>query len=127
MKIPENLKFTNDHEFVKVEGNIAIVGVTDYAQGELGDIIFVDFTKSAGDSVNSGDTVCSIEAVKTVSEVFSPISGKIVEINSGINDKASSVNEDPYGEGWLFKMEISNPSELDVLLDAKAYSELVGA
>jgi glycine cleavage system H protein len=127
MKIPENLKFTNDHEFVKVDGSIATIGVTDYAQGELGDIIFIDFTKAAGDAVNAGDTVCSIEAVKTVSEVFSPVSGKIVEINSGINDKASAVNEDPYGEGWLLKVEISNPSEVEALLDAKAYSELVGA
>jgi glycine cleavage system H protein len=127
MKIPENFKFTNDHEFVKVDGNIATIGVTDYAQGELGDIIFIDFTKAVGDAVNAGDVVCSIEAVKTVSEVFSPISGKIVEINSGINDKASAVNEDPYGEGWLFKVEMTNPAEAGALLDAKAYSELVGA
>ncbi|MDD5361103.1 MAG: glycine cleavage system protein GcvH [Ignavibacteria bacterium] len=127
MKIPENLKFTNDHEFVKVDGNIATIGVTDYAQGELGDIIFIDFTKSTGDAVISGDAVCSIEAVKTVSEVFSPVSGKIVEINIGINDKASAVNEDPYGEGWLFKVEMTNSAEAGALLDAKAYSELVGA
>ncbi len=127
MKIPENYKYTKDHEFVLVEGNVATVGVTDYAQGELGDIIFIDFTKSEGETVAEGDTVCSIEAVKTVSEVFSPVSGKIVAVNSGINDKASAVNEDPYGEGWMFKIEISNPSELEALLDAKAYSELVGA
>ncbi|MGV8017309.1 MAG: glycine cleavage system protein GcvH [Ignavibacteria bacterium] len=127
MKIPENLKFTKDHEFVMVDGNIATVGVTDYAQGELGDIIFVDFTKSEGDAVASGETVCSIEAVKTVSEVFSPVSGKIVGLNSGINDKASAVNEDPYGEGWLFKIEMANAAELDALLDSKAYTELVGA
>ncbi len=127
MKIPENLKFTKDHEFVMVDGNIATVGITDYAQGELGDIIFVDFAKSEGDAVASEETVCSIEAVKTVSEVFSPVSGKIVGLNSGINDKASAVNEDPYGEGWLFKIEMANAAELDALLDSKAYTELIGA
>jgi glycine cleavage system H protein len=126
MVIPENLKFTTDHEYVKVEGNIAIVGVTDYAQGELGDIIFIDFSKSIDEDVKVSEIVCSIEAVKTVSEAFSPVSGKVVEVNSAINDKASVVNEDPYGEGWLFKIEMSNPSELDALLDAKAYGEIVG-
>ena len=125
MVIPENLKFTSDHEYVKVEGKIAIVGVTDYAQSELGDIIFIDFSKSIDDDVKVSEIVCSIEAVKTVSEAFSPVSGKVVEVNSAINDKASIVNEDPYGEGWLFKIEMSNPSELDALLDAKAYGELV--
>ena len=127
MVIPENLKFTTDHEYVKVEGNIAIVGVTDYAQGELGDIIFIDFSKSIDDAVKMSEIVCSIEAVKTVSEAFSPISGKVVEVNSSINDQASVVNTDPYGEGWLFKIEMSDSKELDVLLDAKAYAELVGA
>ena len=127
MVIPENLKFTNDHEYVKVEGNIAIVGITDYAQGELGDIIYIDFSKSIDEDVKVSEIVCSIEAVKTVSEVFSPVSGKVVEVNSAINDKASVMNEDPYGEGWLFKVEMANKSDLDVLLDAKAYGELVGA
>ena len=127
MVIPENLKFTTDHEYVKVEGNIAIVGVTDYAQGELGDIIFIDFSKSIDDAVKMSEIVCSIEAVKTVSEAFSPLSGKVVEVNSSINDQASVVNSDPYGEGWLFKIEMSDPKELDALLDAKGYAELVGA
>ncbi len=126
MVIPENLKFTADHEYVKVEGNIAIVGVTDYAQGELGDIIFIDFSKSIDDSVKMSEIVCSIEAVKTVSEAFSPVSGKIVEVNSSINDQASVVNSDPYGEGWLFKIEMSDPKELDALMDAKGYAALVG-
>ena len=126
MVIPENLKFTADHEYVKVEGNIAIVGVTDYAQGELGDIIFIDFSKSADDSVKVSEIVCSIEAVKTVSEAFSPVSGKVVEVNSSINDQASVVNSDPYGEGWLFKIEMSDPKELDALMDAKGYAALVG-
>ncbi|MFA5011453.1 MAG: glycine cleavage system protein GcvH [Ignavibacteria bacterium] len=126
MNIPENLKFTKDHEYVIVDGNVAVVGVTDYAQGELGDIIFVDFTKSVGDSVAVNDVVCSIEAVKTVSEVFSPLSGKITEVNSGINDAASKVNSDPYGDGWLFKIEVANPAELDALMDAAAYKVLLG-
>jgi glycine cleavage system H protein len=126
MVIPENLKFTTDHEYVKVEGNIAIVGVTDYAQGELGDIIFIDFSKSIDDAVKVSEIVCSIEAVKTVSEAFSPVSGKVVEVNSSINDQASVVNSDPYGEGWLFKIEMSDPKELDALLDAKAYAALIG-
>ena len=126
MVIPENLKFTTDHEYVKVEGTIAIVGVTDYAQGELGDIIFIDFSKSIDDSVKMSEIVCSIEAVKTVSEAFSPVSGKIVEVNSSINDQASVVNSDPYGEGWLFKIEMSDPKELDALMDAKGYAALVG-
>lgn len=126
MNIPENLKFTKDHEYVKVDGNVATIGVTDYAQGELGDIIFIDFTKSIGDSVAVNDVVCSIEAVKTVSEVFSPLSGKIIEVNSGINDAASNVNSDPYGAGWLFKIEVADASELAELMDAEAYKGLLG-
>jgi glycine cleavage system H protein len=126
MNVPENLKFTKEHEYVLVDGNIAAIGVTDYAQGELGDIIFIDFTKSVGDTVALNDVVCSIEAVKTVSEVFSPLSGKITEVNSGINDAASNVNSDPFGAGWLFKMEITNTAELDALLDAEAYKALLG-
>lgn len=126
MNIPEDLKYTKEHEFVKMDGNVATIGITDYAQGELGDIIFVDFTKSPGDEVSIGDVVCSIEAVKTVSEVFSPLSGKITEVNSGINDAASSVNTDPYGAGWLFKMEVSNAAEADTLMDSAAYKGLLG-
>ncbi len=126
MNIPENLKYTKEHEFVKMDGNTATVGITDYAQSELGDIIFVDFTKSPGDEVSTGDVVCSIEAVKTVSEVFSPLSGKITEVNSGINDAASSVNSDPYGAGWLFKMEVSNPAEVEALMSAADYKGITG-
>jgi glycine cleavage system H protein len=125
MNIPENYRYTQDHEYVKADGNTVTIGVTDYAQGQLGDIIYVDFTKSAGETVNAGDTVCSIEAVKTVSEVFTPVSGKITEINTAINDKAAAVNGDPYGEGWLFKIEMSNTGELDSLLDSKTYSGII--
>jgi glycine cleavage system H protein len=127
MNIPENLFYTKDHEYVKVENGVGIVGITDYAQGELGDIIYVDITGEVGSDVSQHDSVGSIEAVKTVSEVFSPISGKIVGVNSGINDNASALNSDPYGEGWIVKIEISNTEELKGLLDAKAYKELVGA
>ena len=127
MNIPENLKYTKEHEYVKIIDNVAIVGITDYAQSELGDIIFVDFSKNPGDAIDINESVASIEAVKTVSEVYSPLSGKIVEINNSINDKASVVNEDTYGNGWLFKIEINDSSELETLMDSKNYSELIGA
>lgn len=127
MNIPENLFYTKDHEYVKVDNGVGFVGISDYAQHELGDIIYVDITAEVGNEIKQHDPVGSIEAVKTVSEVFSPISGKIVEVNSGINDNASVVNSDPYGEGWIVKIEISNPDELESLLDANAYKELVGA
>ena len=127
MNIPKNLFYTKDHEYVKVENGVGIIGVTDYAQGELGDIIYVDITGEVGSDVSQHDSVGSIEAVKTVSEVFTPVSGKIVGINSGINDNASVINSDPYGEGWIIKIELSNTEELKSLLDAKAYKELVGA
>jgi glycine cleavage system H protein len=127
MNIPENLYYTKDHEYVKVENGIGIIGITDYAQGELGDIIYVDVTSEIGCEIKQHDAVGSIEAVKTVSEVFSPISGKIAEINSGINDNASVLNSDPYGDGWIVKIEITNSEELKSLLDDKAYKELVGA
>lgn len=127
MNIPENLYYTKDHEYVKVENGIGVIGITDYAQSELGDIIYVDITGEIGSDIKQHDSVGSIEAVKTVSEVFSPISGKIVETNSGINDNASVLNSDPYGEGWIVKIEISNSEELKNLLDSKSYKELIGA
>ena len=126
MNIPENLYYTKDHEYVKVENGVGIIGITDYAQGELGDIIYVDATAEIGSEVNQHDSVGSIEAVKTVSEVFTPVSGKIIEVNSGINDNASVLNSDPYGGGWIVKIELSNSDELKSLLDVKAYKELVG-
>ena len=125
MNIPEGLKYTNDHEYLKMDGNVGIIGVTDFAQSELGDIIFVDVTVSLGADVKAGDSLGSIEAVKTVSEVFSPISGKIVGINDSINDSPSVVNEDPYVNGWIIKIEPVNMDEVNNLLDSKAYSELV--
>jgi len=125
MNIPENLKYTKDHEWIKVEGNIGTIGITDYAQGELGDVIYVDVTASG--EVKQGDSCGTIEAVKTVSDVFAPVSGKITEIHTSVNDSPASLNKDPYGEGWIVKIEFTNPAELDSLLDASAYKELVGA
>lgn len=125
MNIPENLKYTKDHEWIKVEGNIGTIGITDYAQGELGDVIYVDITVSG--EIKQGDSCGTIEAVKTVSDVFAPVSGKITEIHTSVNDNPASLNKDPYGEGWIAKIELTNPAELDSLLDTKAYKELVGA
>lgn len=125
MNIPADLKYTKDHEWVKVEGNMGTVGVTDYAQGELGDIIYVDVT-TVGSDVAMGDTFGTIEAVKTVSDMYAPVSGKIAEFNSAINDNPASVNQDPYGAGWLVKIEISNMGDLDSLLSPEDYKNLVG-
>jgi len=125
MNIPADLKYTKDHEWVKVEGNTGTVGVTDYAQGELGDIIYVDVT-TVGNDVAMGDTFGTIEAVKTVSDMYAPVSGKIAEFNSAVNDNPASVNQDPYGAGWLVKIEISNMGDLDSLLSPEDYKNLVG-
>jgi glycine cleavage system H protein len=124
MNIPENLKYTKDHEWVKTEGTTAIVGITDYAQGELGDIIYIDVT-TVGNDVAQGDSFGTIEAVKTVSDMYAPIAGKISDFNSAVNDNPAIVNQDPYGEGWLVKMEISG--EPEGLLSAEEYKALVGA
>ncbi len=125
MNIPENLKYTKDHEWVKLDGKIGTIGVTEFAQGELGDVIYVDVT--ATDTVNKGDSCGTIEAVKTVSDIFAPVSGKITEVNTKINDNPAVVNQDPFGDGWMLKVELSNPDEMNELLDAKAYKELIGA
>lgn len=125
MNIPEGLKYTKDHEWVKVEGNIGTVGVTDYAQGELGDIIYIDVT-TVGNDVAAGDAFGTIEAVKTVSDMYAPVSGKIAEFNSAVNDNPASVNQDPYGAGWLVKIEISNMGDLDNLLSPEDYKKQIG-
>ncbi len=126
MNIPQNLKYTSDHEWVDVNGATAAIGITDYAQGELGDIIYLDITASINDEVNAGDVLGTIEAVKTVSEIFSPISGKITEINTGINDMPSIINHDPYDKGWIIRIEPNNADEIANLMDGAAYSESVG-
>ena len=125
MNIPENVKYTKDHEWVKVEGKIGIIGITDYAQGELGDVVFVDIDSDLGE-INKGETFGTIEAVKTVSDLFAPFSGKVTEINQALVDSPELINTDPFGNGWMIKAELKNPSDLDDLLDAKAYKALVG-
>lgn len=125
MNIPENLKYTRDHEWIKVDGNTAFIGVTDYAQSELGDIVYVDIDSDLEEIVK-GETFGSIEAVKTVSDLYAPCSGRILEINPKLEDDYAIINSDPYDNGWLIKVELSNISDLDELLDASAYGELIG-
>ena len=128
MNIPENLKYSSDHEWIRVEGEVAYVGITDFAQHELGDIVLVDIT-TEGETLEKGEVFGSIEAVKTVSDVLLPVGGEILEVNAAVGDngEASLVNNDPYGEGWLVKIKMTNPAELDELLDAEAYHNLIGA
>jgi glycine cleavage system H protein len=123
MKIPEDLKYTKEHEWIKINGKTAIVGITDYAQSELGDIIYVDVTVT-GESFEAGASFGTIEAVKTVSDLFMPVGGKIIEFNSSVNDNPAIVNQDPYGDGWLVKIEITGTT--DGLLDAEEYKKLIG-
>jgi len=125
MLIPEDLKYTKEHEWIRVEGNIGTVGITDFAQSELGDIVFVDLNKNLTE-ITQGQVFGTVEAVKTVSDLFSPVSGKIVEFNTNLETNAEVVNKDPYGEGWMIKIELSKPSELDNLLDANGYRSLIG-
>lgn len=120
MNIPANLKYSADHEWVRVEGNIAVIGITDFAQSELGDIVFVDI-QTEGEELNAGDAFGAIEAVKTVADALMPVSGKVIEVNADLEGAPESVNTDPYGAGWMIKVEMSNPSEVDNLMDAAAY------
>lgn len=124
MTFPENLTYTKEHEWVKVDGNVATIGITDFAQGELGDVIFVDI--AAGQTVSAGSSVGSVEAVKTVSDIYSPVSGTISEVNTAVNDAPETVNKDPYGDGWLLKIEMSNPEELKQTLTVADYRALIG-
>lgn len=126
MKFPENLKYTKDHEWVRVEGEEAYVGITDFAQSELGDIVYIDID-TEGDSLDKEEVFGSIEAVKTVSELFMPISGTILEFNSKLEDEAELVNSDPYGEGWMVKIKISDADELEDLMSAADYKDSVEA
>ncbi|MFN4112064.1 MAG: glycine cleavage system protein GcvH [Ignavibacteria bacterium] len=125
MNIPEDLKYTKEHEWIRVEGNIGTVGITDFAQSELGDIVFVDLNKNKTE-VKQGEVFGTVEAVKTVSDLFAPVSGKIIEFNENLENSAEVVNKDPYGEGWMIKIELTNPAELDSLLDADGYKALIG-
>ena len=123
MKIPSVLKYTKDHEWIKIEGNIATVGITEYAQGELGDIVYVD-VDTLDDTVAEGEVFGSVEAVKTVSDLFMPLSGEIIEFNEELEDAPELVNSDPYEKGWMIKIEISDSSQIDDLLDAETYEIL---
>ena len=126
MNIPENLKYTNEHEWIRVEGDVAYVGITDYAQSELGEIVFVEI-ETEGENIAAGNTFGSVEAVKTVSDLFMPVSGEVLEVNPALEAQPELVNSDPYGEGWMIKVAVPDAAELDNLLDAAAYAALIGA
>ena len=125
MKTPENLKYTKDHEWVKIEGNIATVGITDFAQGELGDIVYVE-VETLDETLDKEEIFGTVEAVKTVSDLFLPLSGEIIEFNENLESEPEKVNEDPYGAGWMVKIKISNPEEIENLLDVEAYKKIIG-
>jgi len=125
MNFPENLKYSKDHEWIKVEGDTALVGITEFAQGELGEIVYVDVT-TEGETIAKDGVFGSVEAVKTVSDLLMPASGEILEVNAGLEDKPELINEDPYGKGWIIKVALSDMSELDNLLSAADYKKLTG-
>ncbi|MDF0707494.1 glycine cleavage system protein GcvH [Flagellimonas okinawensis] len=126
MNIPSELKYTKDHEWVKIDGDIATVGITDFAQSELGDIVYVE-VETLDETLDKEEVFGTVEAVKTVSDLFLPLSGEIVEFNEALEDEPEKVNSDPYGEGWMVKIKISEPSELDGLMSADDYKALIGA
>ncbi len=125
MNIPENLKYTKDHEWIKIEGDIATIGITDFAQGELGDIVYVE-VETLDETLDREEVFGTVEAVKTVSDLFLPLTGKIIEFNEALEDEPEFVNSDPYGAGWMVKMTFSDASQIEDLLDAEAYKSLVG-
>lgn len=125
MNIPQNLKYTKDHEWVLIEGDVATVGITDFAQSELGDIVYVE-VETVGDSLDKDEVFGTVEAVKTVSDLFLPLSGEVLEFNDALEDEPEKVNESPYEEGWMIKMKIANLEEIDELLDAEAYKAHIG-
>ncbi len=125
MQFPDNLKYTKDHEWILLEGNVATVGITDFAQRELGDIVFVDLN-AVGKSLGANDTFGTVEAVKTVSDLYLPVPGTINEVNPGLDGSPESVNADPYGAGWMVKMTVDNTADVDALMDAAAYKALIG-
>lgn len=125
MEFPENMKYSKDHEWIRVEGDEAYVGITHFAQGELGDIVFVD-VDTVGETLDKDEVFGSVEAVKTVSDLFLPVAGEVLEFNEDLEDAPESVNEDPYGKGWMVKIKVTNPAELDTLMDAASYQEMLG-
>jgi len=124
MNIPDNLKYTKDHEWLRIEGDEAVIGITDFAQKELGDIVFVE-VDTVNDTLDKEETFGTIEAVKTVSDLFMPVSGEVLEFNENLESSPETINTDPYGEGWIVRIKISNPDELDDLFDAAAYNDLI--
>jgi glycine cleavage system H protein len=126
MKLPENLKYTSEHEWISVEGDVATVGITSFAQGELGDIVFVEI-ETAGETLTKGETFGTIEAVKTVSDLFMPVGGEVLEVNPELESSPELVNKDPYGAGWLIKISMNNQDELSDLLTAAEYQAMLGA
>ena len=124
MNFPDNLRYTKDHEWIRLEGDEAIVGITDFAQHELGDIVYVEI-ETVGQQLNAGDVFGTVEAVKTVSDLYLPVDGSVTEINPRLNSNPELVNNDPYGEGWMAKVKLSNASEIESLLNAEAYQKLV--
>jgi len=126
MNIPDQLKYTENHEWIRVEGEEAFIGITDYAQGELGDIVFVEI-ETEGESLARGDTFGTIEAVKTVSDLFMPLTGEVIEFNTKLEDEPELVNKDPFGAGWMIRIKISNPAEVGELLSAEQYKVLISA
>lgn len=121
MNIPADLKYTQNDEWLRVEGNVGTVGITDYAQSQLSDIVFVEIVVAEGDTLNQGDTCATVESVKAAADVYLPVSGKVIAVNQSLPDKPETINSDPYGEAWLVKIELTNPAEVAKLLDAKAY------
>ena len=125
MNTPSELKYTKDHEWIKIEGNVATIGITDFAQGELGDIVFVD-VDSVDDELSAGDVFGSVEAVKTVSDLYLPVSGKVAEFNEALENEPELLNTDPYGKGWIIKVEVAEDEDLSQLLSAEQYQESLG-
>jgi glycine cleavage system H protein len=126
MNIPADLRYTSDHEWIKLTGKTGLVGITEFAQGELGDIVFVEI-ETVGSHIDKGGSFGTIEAVKTVSDLFMPVSGKVTEVNAGINDTPDIINKDPYGKGWLIRVEVDDPAQLSQLMDAAAYRAMINA
>jgi len=125
MSLPADLKYTKDHEWVRIEGDVATVGITDFAQGELGDIVYVE-VETEGETLDREEVFGTVEAVKTVSDLFLPLTGEIIEFNADLESEPEAVNEDPYGKGWMIKIKFSDESELETLLDASVYQEIIG-
>ena len=125
MNLPAELKYTKDHEWVRLDGDVATIGITDFAQGELGDVVFVEI-ETEGETLDADETFGTVEAVKTVSDLYMPLSGEIIEINAGLEDAPESVNNDPYGDGWMIKIRVNDTADVDALMDLESYKAAIG-